>query len=106
MDLFTMLLEAETFMGLVNNWTCFFFHIWINNVKKKNILGGPYANFAGHDASRGLAKNSFDGDMLTDPKEAIDKLEDLTTEEWESLREWEQHFATKYLFVGKLVENQ
>ena len=53
------------------------------------ILGGPYANFAGHDASRGLAKNSFDADMLTDPNEPIDKLEDLAADEWESLREWE-----------------
>ncbi|KAG0756384.1 hypothetical protein G6F24_011188 [Rhizopus arrhizus] len=61
--------------------------------------GGPYANFAGHDASRGLAKNSFDLDMLTDPKESIDKLEDLSADEWESLREWEQHFASKYLLV-------
>ncbi|CEJ02451.1 Putative Damage response protein 1 [Rhizopus microsporus] len=66
---------------------------------------GPYANFAGRDASRGLAKNSFDLDMLTDPNEAIDKLEDLNADEWESLREWEQHFASKYLLVGKLVEN-
>lgn len=68
--------------------------------------GGPYANFAGHDASRGLAKNSFDLDMITDPSQPIDKLEDLTPEEWDSLREWEQHFATKYLLVGKLVENE
>ncbi|KAI8978978.1 cytochrome b5-like heme/steroid binding domain-containing protein [Pilobolus umbonatus] len=67
--------------------------------------GGPYANFGGRDASRGLAKNSFDSDMLTDPSKSIDKLEDLATDEWESLREWEQHFANKYLFVGKLVEN-
>ncbi|KAI7906177.1 cytochrome b5 [Cokeromyces recurvatus] len=67
--------------------------------------GGPYANFAGHDASRGLAKNSFDEEMLVDPHGPIDKLEDLASDEWDSLREWEQHFATKYLFVGKLIEN-
>ncbi|KAI8380853.1 hypothetical protein BD560DRAFT_365461 [Blakeslea trispora] len=67
----------------------------------RNFYGpeGPYANFAGHDASRGLAKNSFDEDMLVDPKGPIDRLEDLTAEEWESLREWEQHFATKYILV-------
>lgn len=53
------------------------------------LSGGPYANFAGRDASRGLAKNSFDLDMLTDPNEPIDKLEDLNADEWESLREWE-----------------
>ncbi|CEJ04206.1 hypothetical protein CU097_010750 [Rhizopus azygosporus] len=67
--------------------------------------GGPYASFAGHDASRGLAKNSFDDDMMVDPKGPIDKLEDLTSDEWESLREWENLFASKYLLVGKLVEN-
>ncbi|CAO3607512.1 unnamed protein product [Cunninghamella blakesleeana] len=67
---------------------------------------GPYANFGGRDASRGLAKHSFDSDMLSDPNGPIDKLEDLKAEEWEALREWEQHFATKYLLVGKLVENE
>ncbi|OBZ84128.1 Damage response protein 1 [Choanephora cucurbitarum] len=74
----------------------------------RNFYGpeGPYANFAGHDASRGLAKNSFDEDMLVDPKGPIDRLEDLSAEEWDSLREWEQHFANKYTLVGKLVENR
>ncbi|KAI8047531.1 putative sterol-binding protein, partial [Gilbertella persicaria] len=67
--------------------------------------GGPYANFAGHDASRGLAKNSFDADMMVDPDGPIDKLEDLAEDDWESLREWESLFARKYLLVGKLVEN-
>ncbi|KAJ2959116.1 hypothetical protein NQZ79_g5403 [Umbelopsis isabellina] len=68
--------------------------------------GGPYGNFAGRDASRGLAKNSFDLDMLTEEDKPIDKLEDLNKDEWDSLREWEQHFANKYLLVGTLVENQ
>lgn len=45
-------------------------------------------------------------DMITDPSQPIDKLEDLTADEWEALREWEQHFANKYLLVGKLVENE
>jgi membrane-associated progesterone receptor component len=66
---------------------------------------GPYGNFAGRDASRGLAKGSFDEDMLTDTDKPIDKLEDLTRDEWESLREWESHFSGKYLLVGKLVDN-
>ncbi|KAH8556919.1 hypothetical protein BGW37DRAFT_416514, partial [Umbelopsis sp. PMI_123] len=51
------------------------------------------------DASRGLAKNSFDLEMLTDDDKPIDKLEDLNKDEWDSLREWEQHFANKYLLV-------
>ena len=44
--------------------------------------------------------------MITDPSLPIDKLEDLAPDEWESLRDWEQHFAGKYLLVGKLVENE
>ncbi|OZJ04034.1 hypothetical protein BZG36_03574 [Bifiguratus adelaidae] len=73
----------------------------------RNFYGpdGPYGNFAGRDASRGLAKNSFDLDMLSDVNGPIDKLEDLTGDEWESLRGWEMHFKNKYLLVGKLVEN-
>ncbi|KAI8642343.1 cytochrome b5-like heme/steroid binding domain-containing protein [Parasitella parasitica] len=67
--------------------------------------GGPYANFAGHDASRGLAKNSFDECMMVDPHGPIDRLEDLEADDWGSLREWEALFAGKYLLVGKLVEN-
>ena len=60
---------------------------------------GMYGNFAGRDASRGMAKQSFDlgllafvikwrlrlmgcmVDMLTPIDEPLDKLEDLTPEE-------------------------
>lgn len=66
--------------------------------------GGPYANFAGRDASRGLAKGSFDEDMLTkDLDGPLDKLEDLTRDELEALQGWEDRFSEKYLVVGKLV---
>jgi len=66
--------------------------------------GGPYQNFAGRDASRGLACGSFDEDMLTeDLKGPLDKLEDLGGEEMEALRGWEERFSEKYLVVGKLV---
>lgn len=65
--------------------------------------GGPYANFAGHDASRGLAKNSFDDEMITPIKEPIDTLSDLTDEELRALDEWSDHFAGKYTEVGELV---
>ncbi|GAB7362027.1 hypothetical protein MBLNU230_g2061t1 [Neophaeotheca triangularis] len=66
--------------------------------------GGPYANFAGRDASRGLACGSFDPDMLTgDLRGPLDKLEDLGAEEMEALRGWEERFAEKYLVVGRLV---
>ncbi|KAK9466846.1 cytochrome b5-like heme/steroid binding domain-containing protein [Lipomyces arxii] len=65
---------------------------------------GPYSNFAGRDASRGLAKGSFDEDMLTPLDHPIDTLDDLSPEEINSLNDWEQHFAGKYLLCGKLVQ--
>jgi len=66
--------------------------------------GGPYANFAGRDASRGLACGSFGEDMLTEDLQGpLDKLEDLGGEEMEALRGWEERFNEKYLVVGKLV---
>jgi membrane-associated progesterone receptor component len=45
-----------------------------------------------------LAKNSFDADMMVDPKGAIDKLEDLEADEWESLREWVIRTSVMVLF--------
>ncbi|KAK4199968.1 cytochrome b5-like heme/steroid binding domain-containing protein [Triangularia verruculosa] len=66
--------------------------------------GGPYANFAGRDASRGLAKGSFDEDMLTkDLDGPLDTLTDLTKDELEAMAGWEERFMEKYLVVGKLV---
>ena len=66
--------------------------------------GGPYANFAGRDASRGLACGSFDEDMLTmDLDGPLDTLETLTAEQKEAMRGWEERFEEKYLVVGKLV---
>lgn len=66
--------------------------------------GGPYENFAGRDASRGLACNSFDEDMLTKDLEGpLDTLDGLGSEEMESLQGWEERFSEKYLVVGKLL---
>lgn len=66
--------------------------------------GGPYQNFAGRDASRGLACGSFDEDMLTKDLEGpLDTLSDLGAEEMDALRGWEERFEEKYLVVGKLV---
>ena len=66
--------------------------------------GGPYANFAGRDASRGLACGSFDEDMLTkDLQGPLDALDGLGDEEMETLRGWEERFLDKYLVVGRLV---
>jgi membrane-associated progesterone receptor component len=66
--------------------------------------GGPYENFAGRDASRGLACGSFDVSMLTEDLHApLDTLKDLDAEQMEALKGWEERFLEKYLVVGKLV---
>lgn len=66
--------------------------------------GGPYSNFAGRDASRGLACGSFDEDMLTkDLDGPLDKLEGLDGEQMEALQGWEERFLEKYDVVGRLV---
>lgn len=64
---------------------------------------GPYENFAGHDASRGLAINSFDPDVIQEWDEPIDDLSDLTEKEQEALDSWEDFFENKYPCVGTLI---
>ncbi|KAI6779302.1 Damage response protein-like protein [Emericellopsis cladophorae] len=66
--------------------------------------GGPYSNFAGRDASRGLACGSFDEEMLTkDLDGPLDTLSDLGRDEMEALQGWEERFNEKYDVVGRLV---
>ena len=66
--------------------------------------GGPYENFAGRDASRGLALHSFDEEVLTkDLDGPLDDLAGLDAEALESLQGWEERFESKYLVVGRLV---
>jgi len=64
--------------------------------------GGAYGNFAGRDASRALAKHSFEETMFSDEP---DPLTDLTPAEGETLREWQGHFEGKYDHVGFLVHD-
>lgn len=73
----------------------------------RNFYGpnGMYANFAGRDASRGMAKQSFETDMLTPIDQPLDKLEDLAPDEIENMRGWMEHFSSKYIVCGKLAEN-
>ncbi|CAE6499454.1 unnamed protein product [Rhizoctonia solani] len=73
----------------------------------RNFYGpdGMYGNFAGRDASRGMAKQSFDEDTLTPVDQPLDKLEDLTREEVANMQGWVEHFTGKYTIVGELVEN-
>lgn len=66
---------------------------------------GMYGNFAGRDASRGMAKQSFDIEMLTPVDQPLDKLEDLKQDEIENMKGWIEHFSNKYIICGKLVEN-
>lgn len=56
--------------------------------------GGPYALFAGKDASRALAKMSFDEKDLTGD------LTGLGHFELEALQDWEYKFMSKYVKVG------
>lgn len=64
---------------------------------------GPYSNFAGHDASRGLALNSFEMETVKDWDQPIDDLRDLTAEQLEVLDGWEEHFSKKYPCIGTLL---
>ena len=58
--------------------------------------GGPYENFAGRDATRGLACQSFDEDMLTkDLDGPLDDCNDLDPEHIENLNGWVERFDDK-----------
>ncbi|OWM78855.1 membrane steroid-binding protein 2-like [Punica granatum] len=59
--------------------------------------GGPYAMFAGRDASRALALMSFD------PKDLTGNIEGLSESELEVLQDWEYKFMEKYVKVGQLI---
>lgn len=64
--------------------------------------GGPYENFAGRDALRGLALNSFEDTVLTPVDQPLDDLKGLLKEDIELLDSWELHFEGKYKVVGVL----
>ncbi|OIV91462.1 hypothetical protein TanjilG_02080 [Lupinus angustifolius] len=58
--------------------------------------GGPYALFAGKDASRALAKMSFDEKDLTGDTSGLGAFE------LEALQDWEYKFMSKYVKVGTI----
>ncbi|KAF6199567.1 hypothetical protein GE061_007593 [Apolygus lucorum] len=60
--------------------------------------GGPYAAFAGKDASRGFATFDVKG------KDTYDDLSDLNSFEMDSIKEWEMQFTERYDYVGKLLK--
>jgi len=59
--------------------------------------GGPYAVFAGKDASRALAKMSKNDD------DVVSSLDGLTEKELGVLADWEKKFEAKYPIVGRVV---
>lgn len=61
---------------------------------------GTYRNFAGHDATRALAK--FD---VMAVKSEWDDVSDLTPSEMSSVEEWKEQFEERYDFVGRLVRS-
>lgn len=69
--------------------------------KSRNFYGpgGPYASFAGRDASRGLATFNVNSAC-----EEYDDLSDLKQSELNQVREWEEQFTEKYPIVGKLLK--
>ena len=60
-------------------------------VLRVRSAGGPYAAFAGKDASRGLATFSVEG-----VDDHFDDLSDLTPMQMESVREWEAQFTGEW----------
>lgn len=61
--------------------------------------GGPYALFAGKDASRALAKMSFEDKDLTGD------ISGLGPFELDALQDWEYKFMSKYVKVGTIKKN-
>ncbi|KAK8954580.1 putative steroid-binding protein 3 [Platanthera zijinensis] len=59
--------------------------------------GGPYAIFAGREASRALAK------MSKNVEDISGDLEGLTVKEITVLEDWEKKFVAKYPVVGRLT---
>lgn len=59
--------------------------------------GGPYAAFAGKDASRALAK------MSTKLEDINSSLDGLSEKEIGVLDNWEAKFVAKYAVVGSVV---
>ncbi|KAJ2908038.1 Dihydrodipicolinate synthase [Coemansia aciculifera] len=66
--------------------------------------GGAYSVFAGRDASRLLAQQSFDDGITEVELDApIDALDDLSDEDKESLDSYVGLFSVKYQCIGDLV---
>ncbi|XP_078161371.1 membrane steroid-binding protein 1-like isoform X2 [Carex rostrata] len=62
--------------------------------------GGPYALFAGRDASRALAKMSFE------PQDLTSDISGLGPFELDALQDWEYKFMSKYVKVGTIKKSE
>jgi membrane-associated progesterone receptor component len=62
--------------------------------------GGPYALFAGRDASRALAKMSFE------PQDLTSDISGLGPFELDALQDWEYKFMSKYVKVGTIKKTE
>uniref|UniRef100_A0A0V0J8I6 Membrane-associated progesterone receptor component 2 n=1 Tax=Schistocephalus solidus TaxID=70667 RepID=A0A0V0J8I6_SCHSO len=71
-----------------------------NNGKSFYGKDGPYAMFAGRDASRSLAMFSAN---MPPRVENYDDLSDLTSDQMNKLKEWELQFRERYHLVGRLL---
>jgi membrane-associated progesterone receptor component len=76
------------------------FNILINDYHVYQT-GGPYSNFAGHDASRGLSTFSLGPEAI---KDEYDDLSDLNSMQMDSLKEWETQFLEKYDLIGRYLK--
>ncbi|KAI6248647.1 putative steroid-binding protein 3 [Erysiphe necator] len=66
---------------------------------KAYLPGGPYHNFAGHDASRALALTS------TKIEDVRHEWEDLGEKEKEVLNDWMTYFSKRYNVVGVIQKS-
>ncbi|GMY29155.1 probable steroid-binding protein 3 [Fagus crenata] len=69
----------------------------VTNGKSFYGPGGPYAMFAGKDASRALAKMSKNDEDVTP------SLDGLSEKEIGVLNDWEKKFEAKYPIVGRVA---
>ena len=62
--------------------------------------GGSYFIFAGHEATRALAKSSLKEEDL----KPFGKFDDLNEKETQTLNEWEAYFKKRYEIIGKIKQ--
>jgi len=82
------------------NTASYFYHVELCPSRMFYGPGGPYALFAGKDASRALAKMSFEEKDLTGD------ISGLGPFEIDALQDWEYKFMSKYVKVGTVKSEE